>query len=272
MPPTPTIRLTAGIVRVAGWLAILAAPAAGLLLAALMPAARAQDAFSYAGIALTAGHRFADGLRIEGELALRSAEMRDIDAALAKADAGHTHLDTAFVARLCEPAVTGWLQPQAGLGIGVARIRHDLVRSAAGGSVHDEDTVGAAQLVFGARMPVGPGWDAFADLRLIATETGRYTAGDDGPPEGAVRVQTFGLGLLRRFWPARRRGPGQGAGIPACTPPGRTLEAQRSAAPRPGRRGGFREITPREWRHAGYRDPERRPQARVPDHRHRGRT
>lgn len=141
-----------------------------------------------AGIAGFTGYRFGSGLRLEVEAGTRSAGVRNIEGSLAARDGGDTQAETLFVNALYEFRPAGQLVPYARVGIGVARLRHDLVRSVPGGSVLGEAKVIAGQAIAGARLPLKAGWSAFGDLRLMATDEGRFTAGDGDALSGAART------------------------------------------------------------------------------------
>lgn len=207
----PKMRNFALCLALAGAPNLAAAVEPGWYLGGFASLSGAESGFDYSGGSDTAehdlgwgagaaiGYRFASGLAAEFELAHRSAKVSNVDTSISSADGGRTHVETAM-ANLIYAFDTGTrVSPYLGVGLGIAYVRNDLVRTVAGDSVHDEAAVAAAQGILGLAVTIAPRWEGFVDYRYLRTAEYSTSTGTGVGIDADTTAQSLNLGARYHF-------------------------------------------------------------------------
>lgn len=163
------------------------------------------------------GRSLGNGLRIEGEIGYRHADLSKLtvgnDGGLGAAagvgslnglsgspSSGNSHALSFMANGYYDIDLPGTpLKPYIGGGIGFARVSADNVRFGGASLVDDSDVVFAYQVGAGLTYPLTAQTSAFVDYRYFATEDPTFTDAVGGRIQSEFKTQNVSVGMRYRF-------------------------------------------------------------------------
>lgn len=159
--------------------------------------AKAEYDWDWAGLG-SLGYALGNGFRVEGELSHRGADIDKVGGA-----AGSGELDaTALMANLLYDIPTGTaFKPYLGFGLGAVRLNADNVRTVAGSTLDDDDTVLGMQGIAGLGYAITPQLDLFGQYNVMKTQDPEMRLVNGTAVSGDYMSHTFFIGLRYAFNP-----------------------------------------------------------------------